>query len=303
MRAGALLMALMLCLTLLIGAAPSGRGASGDGEAWVKVTSESDFTSGQYYMVTDTGYAPGVLDGGWISAVQVAEGTAPTGAVWTLTISGNEVTLMDQNGTFVKPNGGNKNGISSGEYEWAWSFADGKFTFSGQGEDTVKLASNKGSENKFRGYKTATIDGNPSGYPSEFTLYRLEGGSGEAAVAAPQASPQAGAVVSGTEITLSCATSGANIYYTLDGTDPTTSSTLYNDNNKPTITANCTLKAVAIKDGVSSAVQTLKYTIKAETVVPIANGDKVVIYNPGSGLAMSADSVSTYYRGRQGCHR
>ena len=58
-------------------------------------------------------------------------------------------------------------------------------------------------------------------------------------------------------------------------------------------------QAVAIKDGVSSAVQTLKYTIKAETVVPIANGDKVVIYNPGSGLAMSADSVSTYYRGRQ----
>ena len=298
-RALALVLALMLCLTLLIGSAPSsGTAGSGDEATWTQVTSADQFTTGQYYMVTDTGYAPGVLDGTWVTAVEAAN--AATYAVWTLTVSGEEVTLTDSNGVSIAPKGGNNNGIQSGNYSWKWEFANGKFTFSGQGEDTVALASNQSSESKFRAYKTTTVSGNPNGYPSEFTLYRLEGGSGEATVAAPQASPQAGAVASGTEITLTCATSGARIYYTLDSSEPTTSSTLYSDTAKPVINgeagATVTLKAIAEKDGVSSAVQTLTYTIKAAAAAPIADGDRVVIYNPGSGLAMSANSVSTYYR-------
>ena len=47
----------------------------------------------------------------------------------------------------------------------------------GRGVDTVLLASNKGAENKFRAYKSATVSGNPAGYPSEFTLYKLSGGT------------------------------------------------------------------------------------------------------------------------------
>lgn len=220
-RALALVLALMLCLTLLIGSAPSsGAAGSGDEATWTQVTSADQFTTGQYYMVTDTRYAPGVLDGSWVTAVEAAN--AATDAVWTLTVTGDSVTLTDANGVSVAPKGGNNNGILSGEYSWKWETANSKFTFSGQGDDTVILASNKGESNKFRAYKTTTVSGNPNGYPSEFTLYRLEGGSSEATVAAPQASPQAGAVVSGTEITLTCTTSGASIYYTLDGTDPTT---------------------------------------------------------------------------------
>lgn len=296
-RALALVLALMLCLTLLIGSAPSsGAAGSGDEATWTQVTSADQFTTGQYYMVTDTRYAPGVLDGSWVTAVEAAN--AATDAVWTLTVTGDSVTLTDANGVSVAPKGGNNNGIVSGEYSWKWETANSKFTFSGQGDDTVILASNKGESNKFRAYKTTTVSGNPNGYPSEFTLYRLEGGSSEATVAAPQASPQAGAVVSGTEITLTCATSDASIYYTLDGSDPRTSGTQYTAPFEITgnVGATVTLKAVAIKDDVSSAVQTLTYTIKAESEAPIANGDKVVIYNPGSGLAMSANSVSTYYR-------
>lgn len=296
-RALALVLALMLCLTLLIGSAPSsGAAGSGDEATWTQVTSADQFTTGQYYMVTDTRYAPGVLDGSWVTAVEAAN--AATDAIWTLTVTGDSVTLTDANGVSVAPKGGNNNGIVSGEYSWKWETANSKFTFSGQGDDTVILASNKGESNKFRAYKTTTVSGNPNGYPSEFTLYRLEGGSSEATVAAPQASPQAGAVVSGTEITLTCATSDASIYYTLDGSDPRTSGTQYTAPFEITgnVGATVTLKAVAIKDDVSSAVQTLTYTIMAESEAPIANGDKVVIYNPGSGLAMSANSVSTYYR-------
>ncbi len=298
-RALALVLALMLCLTLLIGSAPSsGAAGSGDETTWTQVTSADQFTTGQYYMVTDTSYAPGVLDGSWVTAVEAAN--AATDAVWTLTVTGDSVTLTDANGVSVAPKGGNNNGIEQGDYDWAWSFNNGKFTFSGQDSDTVVLASNQSSESKFRAYKTTTVNGNQNGYPSEFTLYKLEGGSSEVIVAAPKASPQAGAVASGTEITLTCATTGASIYYTLDGTDPTTSSKVYSDTAKPVINgeagATVTLKAIAEKDGVSSAVQTLTYTIKAAAAAPIADGDRVIIYNPGSGLAMSANSVSTYYR-------
>ena len=298
-RSLAWLLSLVLCLGMLPGAALAAE------TTYTKVTSADEFTTGQYYMVTDTGYAPGVLDDNWVTAVKVTEGSAPD-AIWTLTVDGTTVKIQDANSTYIAPKGGNNNGITSGEYTWSWNFENGVFTFSGQGDDTVVLASNEGSDNKFRAYKTTTVEGNPNGYPSEFTLYKAENGSepgGDVTVATPQASPQAGAVTSGTEITLTCATSGASIYYTLNGDDPTTSSAQYSDDNKPkiegTVGAEVILKAVAVLEGVSSAVQTLQYTIEEDqpaTEAPIEDGDQVVIYNPGSGMAMSADAVATYYR-------
>ena len=97
------------------------------------------------------------------------------------------------------------------------------------------------------------------------------GEGGDTTVAAPQADPQAGAVASGTEITLTCATADAQIYYTLDGGEPTADSALYSDASKPTITgeagASVTLKAIAVLGENQSAVQTLTYTIKEEEYI------------------------------------
>ena len=285
-------MAVVLCLGLLPGAA-----LAAEETTYEQVTSADQFTSGEYYMVTDTGYAPGVLDGTWVSAVKVTDGSVPN-AIWTLTVTGNEVKLQDQNGKYIAPKGGNNNGIQEGEYSWKWSFEGGKFVFAGQGEDTVVLASNKNSGNKFRAYKTTTVSGYSNSYPSEFTLYKADDASlgGEVTVAAPQADPQAGAVASGTEITLTCATADAQIYYTLDGSDPTNSGTRqeYSAENQPTIKEDCTLKAVAVLGGVSSAVQTLEYTVKTESTAPIANGDQVVIYAPAYNKALSSKKTGYY---------
>ena len=302
-RLMAWVMALVLCLGLLPGAA-----LAAEEPTYAKVTSADQFTTGTYYMVTDTGYAPGKLDGNWISAVQVAEGTIPD-AIWTLTVTGEEVTLKDSNGKFVAPNGGNNNGITGEEYNWKWSFDQeaGTFTFAGQGDDTVVLASNKSSQNKFRAYKTSTVNGNPGGYSSEFTLYKADDASqgGEVTVAAPQANPQAGAVASGTEITLSTTTSGASIYYTLNGNDPTGTASetefLYSDASKPKIegevSAEVTLKAIAVLGENQSAVQTLNYTIQEDeptTEAPIADGDQVVIYAPAYNKALSSKKTGFY---------
>ena len=143
---------------------------------------------------------------------------------------------------------------------------------------------------------TMYIDGNLSVYGTAISGSEPQPG----AVAAPQADPQAGEVASGTAITLTCATDGAVIYYTLDGSEPTVSSTLYSDTDKPVITESCTLKAVAIKDGVSSAAQTLQYTIQEDEPqpeAPIADGDQVVIYAPAYNKALSGEYSGFYNRG------
>lgn len=80
----------------------------------------------------------------------------------------------------------------------------------------------------------------------------------------PVANPASGSeVVGGSKIELSSETDGASIYYTLDGETPTTESTLYNNTNKVTMpNDDCTLKAIAVKNGMSnSLVAEFSYTL------------------------------------------
>ena len=149
---------------------------------YIKVTALDQLETGKYVLIVNTGYAPGAVDGTWLSAAQpVVSGDKVTdtkGAVWTLTVSANGVSLMDANGVYVAPKGGNNNGIKTGtEYVWAVTFTNGTFRFAGTGSDTVLLASNADAQygNKFRGYKTTTVSGNANTYPADFTLYKLVG--------------------------------------------------------------------------------------------------------------------------------
>ncbi len=161
-----------------------------------KVTSAADFTTGSYVLVANTGYAPGMLDGGWVTAVQpVIEGDKVTdakGGIWTLTVNGSSVEICDSNGAVIAPKGGNSNGIQGASYQWAWAFDEtsGTFTFSGVGDDTVILASNTGSENRFRAYKTGTVAGKPNGYPCDFTLYKVASAADVPGAGLPEAGSQ-----------------------------------------------------------------------------------------------------------------
>ena len=80
-------------------------------------------------------------------------------------------------------------------------------------------------------------------------------------VAKPTFSPAAGEVDSGTEVVISCATAGATIHYTIDGSTPTTDSPVYSE--PIALTAATTIKAFAVKNAMAdSAVATAAYTIK-----------------------------------------
>ena len=100
--------------------------------------------------------------------------------------------------------------------------------------------------------------------------------------AAPTFSPIAGAVASGTEVTLSTTTQGATIYYTIDGTDPTSSSTEYTEAIE--ITEATTIKAIAVKETLSSDVATAAYTIAAAVDTPT--------FSPEAGTYNAAQTVT-----------
>ena len=175
-------LALLLAIVMVLSAMPVAMAEeTAQTQTYTKVTSAAELTAGKYVLVTDTGYALGEYDNGknpWITAItpSVKEDKIenPTAGVWTLTVDTDGVVMTDAKGTSIAPKGGNNNGIASGSYKWAASFADGKFTFAGTGEDTVTLASNASSNHKFRGYKNETIAKQPGGYPCNFTLYKLE---------------------------------------------------------------------------------------------------------------------------------
>ena len=100
--------------------------------------------------------------------------------------------------------------------------------------------------------------------------------------AAPTFSPAAGLVVSGTQVALACLTDGATIYYTTNGSTPTTTSSVYS--SAITVTENMTIKAIAVKNEVSSDVAEAAYTIALPVETPT--------FSPAAGTYSSVQSVT-----------
>ena len=82
------------------------------------------------------------------------------------------------------------------------------------------------------------------------------------AAATPTFSPAPGAYSSAQSVTISDTTAGASIYYTTDGSTPTTSSTLFSASNPIAVSSTTTIEAIAVVSGYTqSAVATGTYTI------------------------------------------
>ena len=93
---------------------------------------------------------------------------------------------------------------------------------------------------------------------------------GQQSVATPTFAPAAGTYYEAQNVTISCTTAGATIYYTLNGNNPTTSSAVYS--SPIAISQTTTVKAMAVKAGMSNSnVASATYTIQAApTVITIA---------------------------------
>ena len=112
--------------------------------------------------------------------------------------------------------------------------------------------------------------------------------------ATPTFSPAAGAYTSAQNVTLSCTTDGATIYYTMgdNPATPTSASTPYT--GAITVDANATIKAIAIKEGVSSDVATAAYTIDTTPFV-IAASTSINVLSAGDlgSIDISYGNITT----------
>ena len=113
----------------------------------------------------------------------------------------------------------------------------------------------------------------------------------------PVISPEEGQITADTEISITCATEGASIYYTIDGTNPTEENgTLY---SAPfTVEKTCTVKAIAVAEGYSaSSIASASYIVpfsvaniaefiaEADTQTPITiTGEVTAVYMNGRNL-------------------
>lgn len=95
------------------------------------------------------------------------------------------------------------------------------------------------------------------------------GGTPTTTCATPTFNPAAGTYSQAQTVSISCTTEGATIYYTLDDTDPTTSSSVYS--TPLTISQTTTVKAIAVKDGfddssIASATYTIAQSVSGYTI-------------------------------------
>ncbi len=109
-----------------------------------------------------------------------------------------------------------------------------------------------------------------------------------ATVATPTFSPAAGTYTSAQTVTISDSTTGAAIFYTTDGSTPTSSSTKYT--SAITVSTSETINAIATASGeTTSAVATAAYTISATPppasgTNPVIHNITIQVYNPSGGL-------------------
>ena len=172
--------------------------------------------------------------------------------------------------------------------------------------DFINVARSTGTDpnNKYLRYNSGNEDNTSwacyaSATGGALTLYKKDDGK----PAAPTFSPAGGSFLEAQSVTIS-AVDGASIYYTTDGsTTPTTSSTPYT--GAINVSTTTTIKAIAVKNAVSSNVATATYTITtplsvaaAIDLIPNANDQVDNQYVEGyvctAGTSVSSGKM-TYY--------
>ncbi len=128
-------------------------------------------------------------------------------------------------------------------------------------------------ESNLRGYNAFNLDvtegegfnvvGIVSAYDGNLQIQPIEIVGGVKAVDTPVFTPAAGLYTKGTIVKVTCATEGASIYYTTDGTEATEASTPYTEAGIE-LTADMTINVIAVKAGMISTSASAEYTLYPE---------------------------------------
>ena len=162
-------------------------------------------------------------------------------------------------------------GVTGAVYNHSWS---------------INLPQVVGSNTAYVGF-TGGTGGMTASQKIETWSFLSTGGSPQAAAATPTFSPVAGTYLGTQTVTINDATSGATIYYTMDGSTPTASAggSTQAYSAPLSVTSTQTIKAIAKSSTLAaSAVSSATYTIEQRATAPI--------FSPGPGTFVAAQSVT-----------
>lgn len=205
-----------------------------------------------------------------------AANAVDTNYIWTVTTDGSGYTFTNA--------GNNRLGYLSGtnfasdtNYVWniysdtsvASSLVPNYIGYVIKNQTSTSRAIAINASSKFAPYATSNITSTQAGTYNFFNDFFIKvlNDVDTSVVAMPTFTPASGEYWDQVVVSIACATEGASIYYTIDGTTPTDASTLYN--GSITINQTTTVKAIAKKAGkADSNVATASYTINITPVIP-----------------------------------
>ena len=254
--------------------------------SYVIIAARFDDNASDYYAMTaaTTGKPTGIL---FTSATSGNDEVLPASIVdeesnyyWVVGVTDNGYTFTNAAGELIGYGASGTDFVSDGEKtEWVITLETAGESAMVPGYNgfyiTNATTTNRGfalnNNHNYGAY--ATSNNNGSGYNFYLDFFvKTEGGEPPVpTVATPTFTPEAGTYYEEQSVSIACATEGATIYYTLDGSDPSENSLVYSaplDINQTT-----TIKAIAMKEGYNnSSIAEATYTIQIG-VVTIFNQD------------------------------
>ena len=190
--------------------------------------------------------------------------------LWNVTLDGDVINLVNAAGDSL---GYSSSTNFAGNVNTAWNIAletseEGALIPNYTGfvitnGTTTNRGIAKNASHKFGAYAISNIS-NPD-YNFYLDIF-VQGGSVTPTVATPVISVASGTYYEEFDVEITCATEGATIYFTTDGTDPTAESEVYAEPIH--VDADMTLKAIAMMEGYeNSGIATANYVVITDMII------------------------------------
>lgn len=234
------------------------------------------------------------------SAVAVQSSTWTAGNI-TMNVTGRNCWFTD-NKTLRLYKANNTGGAGTLEFSCPSGKVILKIEFTGKDLNGLADADGKYSGSTWEGSsETVTLAAKDDASTIQIETITVTYGN-PPSVQAPESSIPAGAYTEAQSVELTCATAGATIYYTTDGSDPTDASTEYTEAIE--VTETTTIKAIAVTSEGTSTIMEVTITLPTQynsiAELIAAEPKETVILNLTNAQVLAAGSSDMYIKDASG---